>query len=149
MTTRRILCAIDFSEASRSALDVAVDLARQRGAALVLVHVQEPPLWVREPYVHMPGDVRQDVRVSAARELEVWKREAEQRGAIDVGLRIADGAAWDEIVAIANADPSIEMVVLGTHGRSGIKRALIGSVAERVVRHAPCNVLVVRQRARA
>jgi len=54
------------------------------------------------------------------------------------------GAAWDQIVAVARKDPDIELIVIGTHGRTGVQRALIGSVAERVVRHAPCLVMVVR-----
>jgi nucleotide-binding universal stress UspA family protein len=55
---------------------------------------------------------------------------------------------WDEIVGIAREDRAIDLIVLGTHGRTGIRRALIGSVAERVVRHAPCTVMVVGSRER-
>ena len=142
--SRSILCAIDFSEPSRAAVHVAADLARERNAALELVYVEDRPLWESEPYLHLPGDVRQRALDAAERELEVWRREAEQRARVHVVTRIVDGSPWEQIVAIANADPSIDTIVLGTHGRSGVARALIGSVAERVVRHAPCSVLVVR-----
>ena len=140
----RILCAVDFSEAARDAMHVAGDLARQRNAALELVHIQDRPLWTNEPFVHLPGDVRQASLDAGARELEVWRREAEQRAGSNVLSRTSSGSPWEQIVALAKADPAIEMIVMGTHGRSGISRALIGSVAERVVRHAPCSVLVVR-----
>lgn len=141
-----ILCAIDFSESAREAMHVAAELARQQRAVLVLVHVEDRPLWTNEPFVHLPGDVRQESLDAAARELEAWRREAAQRAGSEVAARTASGSPWEQIVAIADADPTIQTIVVGTHGRSGVRRALIGSVAERVVRHAPCNVLVVRPR---
>lgn len=140
----RILCAIDFSEFSREAMHVATDLARQKAAMLELVHVTDRPLWSAEPFVHLPGDVRQASIDAAARELETWRRDAEQRTGAAVTARTASGAPWSEIVAVANADPTIETIVMGTHGRGTVSRALLGSVAERVMRHAPCSVLVVR-----
>jgi nucleotide-binding universal stress UspA family protein len=140
----RILCAVDFSEFSREAMRAAADLARQNAATLELVHVEDQPLWTNEPFVHLPGDVRSEVLGAARRELELWRTEAEQRAGARVEARTASGSPWDAIVAIAVADPTIDTIVMGTHGRSGISRALIGSVAERVVRHAPCSVLVVR-----
>lgn len=141
----RVLCAVDFSESARNAMHVAAHLARDRDATLELVHVQERPLWTNEPPVHFPGDVRQSALEAGARDLEIWRREAEKcvQG-LNVVTRTTGGSPWDQIVAIANADPTIEVIVVGTHGRSGVARALIGSVAERVARHAPCSVLVVR-----
>lgn len=148
MEGRLILCAVDFSEFARDALRAAVELARERKVVLLLVHVEQPPLWMHEPPVHLPGDVRAESLVAAERELASWKREAELQGVAEVATRLARGTPWEQIVAIATMEPAVELVVLGTHGRSGIARALIGSVAERVVRHAPCNVMVVRDRAR-
>lgn len=140
----RILCAIDFSQSAREAMDVAADLARGKRATVELVHVEDRPLWTSEPFVHLPGDVRQASLDTASRTLEAWRRDAEHRAEAEVVARSASGSPWEQIVAIANADPAVEMIVMGTHGRTGIARALIGSVAERVVRHAPCSVLVVR-----
>ena len=111
-----------------------------------LVHVEDQPLWINEPSIHLPGDVRQASLAASARELEAWRGDAEERAGAKVAARTTGGSPWEQIVAIANGDPMIELIVLGTHGRSGISRALIGSVAERVVRHAPCSVLVVRDR---
>lgn len=142
----RIVCAIDFSESAREAMRVAAHLVHQKGATLELVHVVDRPLWTNEPFVHLPGDVRQASIDASARELEAWRRDAEDRAGAAVTARTASGTPWSEIVAIANADPTIEMIVMGTHGRGVISHALLGSVAERVVRHAPCSVLVVRPR---
>jgi universal stress protein A len=144
MTGERILCAVDFSDGARAALRLAAELARTRNAELVLLHVEEPPLWQREPAVHLPGDVRAEQRAQARSELESWRRVALELGVPAVTTTLASGVAWDRIVALANDDAAIELVIVGTHGRSGIARALIGSVAERVVRHAPCSVLVAR-----
>jgi nucleotide-binding universal stress UspA family protein len=141
---RRIVCAVDFSEPSREAMKLAARIAREYGAVLALVHVVEMPLWAHEPYVHMPTDVTEYMLATAKRTLDEWKIEAERAGAKEVVVKLADGVAWEQIVAAAASDPPAELVVVATAGRTGLKRALIGSVAERVVRHAPCSVLVVR-----
>ena len=147
MTTERIVCGVDFSESSRDAMYAAAELARLRRATLVLAHVAERPLWANAPYVAMPGDIPPETIGAAEAALETWARDAEQHGAPVVITRLASGAVPDELVAIANVEPDVHVIVLGTHGHRGIKRAILGSVAERVVRHAPCSVLVVRHHA--
>ncbi len=144
MTGQRILCAVDFSEGSRAALRLAAELAREREAHLVLVHVEEAPLWEREPALRMPGDLTEERRAQVRTELAAWQHQAVMLGAPKVTTAVASGVAWDRLVALAQDDPAVELVVVGTHGRTGLSRALIGSVAERVVRHAPCSVLVAR-----
>jgi len=144
MELRRILCAVDFSECSRAALETAAALAIRWHAALVLVH--DVPLWVDEPYFHLPGDVRTGLAESAAARLAAWREDARRLGVEDVDARLETGAPWERIVAIAREDPAIDLVVVGTHGRTGLARAMIGSVAERVARHAPCDILIVRPR---
>lgn len=146
MELRKIMCAVDFSESSHEALFTAAELSKKTQATLVLVHVDEPPLWVNEPYMHLPGDVRQELRVRVETQLEAWKVEARQRGAAAVETSLLSGSPWDRIVAAARQDPTVDVILVGTHGRTGLKRAVIGSVAERVVRHAPCSVVVVRPR---
>jgi universal stress protein A len=143
---RRILCPVDFSDASHQALRVAAELARDWHAALVVLHVQDRPLWRHEPYVHMPGDVRAETLARGETQLEEWKLEARQSGAPEVIANLQHGDPLDRIIAVARDDPEIGLIVLGTHGRTGLKRVLIGSVAERVVRLAPCTVMVVRSR---
>ena len=143
MRPKRILCAIDFSAGSRDALHAAVDLAVRDEAVLVLVHIDERPLWMHEPYFHMPGDVREVLRADSEAQLETWRQEAQERGATAIVTRVGSGLAADQIVEIAREDPPADLIVVGSHGRTGLKRVLIGSVAGRVVRHAPCSVLVV------
>jgi nucleotide-binding universal stress UspA family protein len=79
-------------------------------------------------------------------ELAKCKTYAKELGAADVATLFLSGTAWDEIVSAAHKDPTIDLIVMGTHGRTGLKHALLGSVAEKTVRHAPCPVLVVRKR---
>lgn len=78
--------------------------------------------------------------------LEQWADQARRAGAPEVSSRFVEGVAWDRIVDAAKRDSSIDLIVMGTHGRTGLKAALIGSVAEKVVRHPPCRVLVTRER---
>lgn len=144
MESPKVLCAIDFSEGAREALRAAVELAQQSHATLVLAHVIEPPLWVHEPTVHLPGDRRAGELAAAEAELTAWRDEARKLGAREVVTTMPSGVAWDRLVTLAREDPAIRVIVTGTHGRTGVSRAVIGSTAERVVRHAPCSVLVVR-----
>lgn len=140
---RRILCGVDFSEGAREALRVACEFARERHAGLVIVYVEEAPLWQHEPFVHLPVDVRRESLDRSRRELDACTQQARECGVFEVAATLATGSAWDQIVATARADPDIDLVIVGTRGRTGLARALIGSTAERVVRHAPCSVMVV------
>jgi universal stress protein A len=148
MTFKKILCAIDFSEPSRIALHAAAELARTSQATLVLVHVWQAPLWTADYGIQVPSDALVEARGAEEAELASWRAEAQQLGAVEVTTKLARGVPWDEIVGAARDDKAIDLIVLGTHGRTGVRRALIGSVAERVVRHAPCTVMVVGSRER-
>jgi nucleotide-binding universal stress UspA family protein len=142
----KIACPVDFSACSREALRVAVELAGKSGS-LVLAHVWEPPRWATGEVPVAPEVIQQMVEAEQA-ELDKWKATAQQLGAPAVTVRFLTGAAWDAIVSLLKADPEIDLVVMGTHGRTGLQHVLLGSVAEKVVRHAPCPVLVVRDRER-
>ena len=124
MRVRQILLGTDFSPASEAARRVAVDMAREAGATLHVVHVV--------PSVTDPS-------LPAEQLTELAK-------AVDEGLRVTtallDGSAGGEIVRYAQ-EQQIDLIVVGTHGRTGFSRALLGSVAESVVRLAPCLVLSV------
>jgi universal stress protein A len=139
----KILCPIDLSPGSRKAMRVAAELARDWSAPLVLVHVWEPPRWSSGEIQLAPG-VLQDMLDTEAAEVDRWKTTARELGAREVTTQMLTGVAWDQIAALASKDPAIDLVVMGTHGRTGLKHVLLGSVAEKVVRHAPCAVLVVR-----
>lgn len=145
MVFTKILCPVDFSSSSREALRLAAELARDSPALLVLAHVWEPPRWSTGEIPLAPS-VTQDMVDAEEAELARWKAEAEKLGAKEIAVQLLSGVPWDEIVTLAKTDPAIDLVVMGTHGRTGIKHVLLGSVAEKVVRHAPCPVLVVRAR---
>jgi nucleotide-binding universal stress UspA family protein len=143
MSFKKILCAVDFSTYSRAALDLAVDLAGG-GATLTLAHVVEPMIWFPEA-----GFDYQAVRVSlletADKSLAEWKGDAERRSpGRSIDVMTLEGTPWERIVHFAQ-EGDFDLIVLGTQGRTGIRHALLGSVAERVVRHARCPVLVARK----
>jgi len=145
MGFHKILCPVDFSPGSRAALREAAELARESGASLELVCVSEVTAWQSMVDFQLVPEVIQQATFSEESELAKWKAEAAQLGVKDVSSRRLVGVPWDQIVAAARDDRAIDLIVMGTHGRTGLGRALLGSVAEKTVRHAPCAVLVVRR----
>ncbi len=143
MSTRTILVPTDFSSASDAALPHAATLARQSGARLLIVHVEEPPMAYGggELYYGLPEP-------DSARIAAMLEKVKPSDPAIAFTHRLAMGDPASEICRIA-ADEKAEMIVLGTHGRTGMFRLLMGSVAESILRHAPCPVLVYRETAAA
>jgi nucleotide-binding universal stress UspA family protein len=147
---KRILVPIDFSEQSRKAMEYALSFARQFNAEVLLLHVIEiaplaTPAWPISS-VPMMHDVttQASLRESAAKQLAGWRAEISSQARVKASVR--EGiSAHAEIVAAAS-DGNFDLVILGTQGRTGLSHLLIGSTAERVVRHAPCPVLVVRER---
>jgi len=133
-----ILVPTDFSTASDAALPHAEALAKQKSASLLILHVEETPLAYGggELYYGLPEPTSE--RILAMLE---QVRPSDPTVAFTHRLTMGDPAG--EIVRIA-AEEGVEMIVLGTHGRSGMTRMLMGSVAEAVVRRAPCPVLVYR-----
>jgi universal stress protein A len=126
---RKVFCPIDFSEASRAALRVAVDLARRFGAELTLFHADETSSALQAA-TSEPG------------QLGEWRREAERLGAARVTTAHAGGEPPTAIVDAARSGGH-DLIVMGTHGRTGRSAALIGSVAENVVRRSTVPVLTV------
>jgi nucleotide-binding universal stress UspA family protein len=143
LTWSKILCATDFSRASRAAVEDAADLAKRVGATLTLIHVREPPL----PPDEVPYNAK-DAAAADAREvqgkLDTWRAEAEQVAGRAVDVLLVHGTAGLEVVEAARRG-EFDVVVTGSHSRKGIRRALLGSVAEKIVRDAPCTVLVARE----
>jgi nucleotide-binding universal stress UspA family protein len=143
----RILHASDFSPASRRAFDVAVGLAKAHGAALMLVHVVETALpWAEDAYVSPEIYTRlvESARAVATKRLDALVRRARAAG-LSVSGRLVDGSPRDAIPRAAKRAHA-DLLVVGTHGRTGLQKLLLGSVAERVVATAPCPVLTVRGR---
>jgi nucleotide-binding universal stress UspA family protein len=137
--TNTILVATDFSEGSDEALDRAVELSTQTGAAVDLLHVVEPP---SDGFPFGPA-YTDGVAFASYIDQELARRAARVAAAgIACHTRSVEGSAAVEIVARAR-DVGASLIVVGTHGRRGLAHMLLGSVAERVVQHARCPVLTV------
>jgi len=141
---RKILVPVDFGDEARDALDYAVMLARSLAASIELLHVWKPPalgsieLWLASE-LGSAGDL---VCSRATKQLEALAVTARDAG-IEVTCRLAIGDPAHHICERA-AVGHFELVVMGTHGRSGLAHTMIGSVAEQVMRQAPCPVMTVR-----
>jgi nucleotide-binding universal stress UspA family protein len=146
MEIRSILLPTDFSECANYALSYATSLARSAGAKIICVHVIEPVV----PTVGYTGmteplpiaDISEQLEDSAERELPKIAGCDECEG-LEVEDVIAHGDAASEIVRVAG-ERSVDLIVISSHGRTGLGRLFFGSTAESVVRHAPCPVLVVK-----
>ena len=140
---KQILVPIDFSECSKKGLRYAIALAREHKAAITLAYVV--------PGISMLGEyggidyasLNKEMRESADRELATLAVD-EIRGVVPSDTAVRTGSPAGEIVSIAKTLPA-DLIVISTHGRTGLKHALLGSVAERVVQTAMCPVLVVRE----
>ena len=140
----RILTAVDFSENSECAFDYALTLATQFNAELTIIHVINEPVDLRGFYVpHISFEqLEKEIEESAAKMMETFCRS--KLGTFsNYKTAIVTGIPYDEITAAA-AKIDASLIVLGTHGRTGLDRILFGSTAERVVRSAGCPVLTVR-----
>ena len=138
--TSKILVPIDFSPTSTSVVTWATSLARDREATLILLHVQEPIAenLGGEPYFPMPLEPNPGVRRAL---LETKPDDP----AIPYEHRLLFGPAPDQIVKFAE-DEHVDLIVMGSHGRGWLGRLLMGSVAECVMRHANCPVLIVKEK---
>jgi len=140
---KKILVPTDFSEPSADAVTTAIDFARVLQASIELVHVYVEPVYVLPPPVDLaviPFDVS-DLMSKMQASLDAERARVEAAGVPCEALTLS-GKAAPEIVARAKKTGA-DLIVMGRHGRSGLEHALLGSVAERVVHHTPCPVLVV------
>ena len=141
MSFERILVATDFSECAQCAIDLALDMAHKFDARLVLVHCWEAPSYAYGGGLYASVDAITPIERAANRCLEQALDEL-KLSAPDATSLLRSGVAWEEIL-LAAAESRADLIVLGTHGRRGLSRALLGSVAERVVRMARLPVLTV------
>ena len=144
MRLRRILHPTDFSPASRRAFAEAIALAKSTRARLLVLHVQSTIVPMVEPYAAATvyEDVQRAGRVWAKKQLDRLVDRARRAGARAEAL-LMEGAPSETIVRAARARRA-DMIVVGTHGRTGLAKFLVGSVASRVVATATCPVLTVR-----
>lgn len=136
-----ILVPIDFSRISQGALDYAVPLARQFGAKITLLHAVEPPPYSMDlTYLPMGdgfpiGPMKKELDALAKKTIEP---DLLKEVIVQVGTAF-------EVIANVARDSEADLIIITTHGHTGLKHVFMGSTAERVVRHAPCPVLVVRK----
>jgi len=142
---KRILVPIDFSDCSKKALQYAVPLAKQHQAAITLLYVVATPAYAAGEYGGIDyTSLEAEARAGADEALAALVVD-EIRGEVPADTVVCSGSTAFEIIEAAKRLPA-DMIVVSTHGRTGLKHVLLGSVAENVVRHAPCPVLVVRER---
>jgi nucleotide-binding universal stress UspA family protein len=140
---KRILVPVDFSECSNKALHYAASFAKQFGAEVLLLHVVQPPVYMEGMALSTAAFDETTLRREAAKRLSEWQNAVASGATLKTSVRT--GAPYHEIVETAE-ETNTDLIILGTHGRGRLARMLIGSTAERVVRHAPCPVMVVRER---
>lgn len=139
MPIHTILHPTDFSDRSQCAFELACRLARESGAGLIVLHVVQPPPFITH------GEM-----AKALQQAEGYRRELNDKlhnlccgdPTVAMDYRLKDGEPVAEILYAA-AESRCDLIVLGTHGRTGIRRLLLGSVAEQVLRRASCPVLTV------
>jgi nucleotide-binding universal stress UspA family protein len=144
-----ILVAVDFSEGSKAALSQAAFIGKRVGAQLHVMHVWDAPEFLppHEKALEVAATpFRTTLKAEADRDLERFVKDAEASGVEVTHAFMESGVASSTIVAVAKRQ-KYDLIVLGTHGRTGVAHTLLGSVAERVVRNAPCPVLTVREQA--
>lgn len=147
---RKILVPVDFSPSSRVALEYAVTLAARFQSTVDVLHCWEVPAYLRPDLTVWSGEVSLTLADHARREAEKAMKEflADVKPAegIQIAPRVVSGAPYVTILG-AIEEGKCDLVVMGTHGRTGLSHMLLGSVAERVVRHAHCPVMTVRAKA--
>ncbi len=142
MKSRKILCPVDFSPASMHALHMAIEIAKDSQCELVIAHAWHlPALYYSE--LAFSSDVDQQIVETAEAELAGALRGARATGIDKVSTLLLHGIPADKIIQTLEADPDYDLVVIGANGRSGLARVLMGSVAEKIVRRAPCSVMAV------
>jgi len=145
---RRLLVPTDFSDASRAAVKYGVAFAENFRCTLHLLHVLETVTGADPIVLDIPerSTIERSIEASAWDQLRRVLTSGEQ-ARLDVELWIEWGSPVDEIIRYAT-EHAIDLISMGTHGRGGVERLLLGSVAEHVVRRGPCPVLTVHSRER-
>lgn len=141
---KHILVPIDFSDCSKKALQYALPLAKEHQAALTLLYVVAPAYGAGESGGVDYAQLEASMREGGEKELAKLAVD-EVRGEVSAATLIRVGSPAREIIETARSLPA-DLIVISTHGRTGLKHVFLGSVAERIVQRAPCPVFVVRER---
>jgi nucleotide-binding universal stress UspA family protein len=147
---RKILVPIDISEDAEPAIAMASTLAQRFGASIELIYIWQPPPLFPVPIVvippaleSLPTNMEELARTKAGSQLMDVVARLRREGVAEVHCRVGIGSAAREIVELADLG-HFDLIVMGTHGRKAVSHALLGSVAEKVVRQASCPVMTVR-----
>ena len=144
MTVQHFLIPLDFSTPAEQALDYAIALAQKLQARLTLLHVIQPPPVVNVDMGIWPSSTfLQDLEAEITHDMEAYLARVTAAG-LEGERVMVHGVPFHEIIETAKAR-QVDLIVIGTHGRTGLLYVLLGSVAEKGVRLAPCPVLVARQ----
>jgi nucleotide-binding universal stress UspA family protein len=136
----RVLCPVDLSRPAREAVKLAAAMVKPGGAGITLLHVVELPVSYAG---ELPApDFHRDLDARSAALLDRWTTDLQAAVNVPVAQMTRIGRPGAQILALLEHDRSFDLVVMGSHGHTGIERMLLGSVAEKVVRHARCPVLV-------
>ena len=141
-TLRRILVATDFTETSEQAVDWAIELAAPLGASVTVMHAYEiPVVGFPDGALIATAEIAARISDAARAALDAALARRSRRGVTLAGI-LRQGVAWEEINAVAD-EMDADLIVIGTHGRRGLARALLGSVAENVIRtaHRPVTTI--------
>jgi nucleotide-binding universal stress UspA family protein len=142
LTLRHLLVPIDFTETSERALGYAVELARKFEASITVMHAYQIPVYGFPDGAYITGaDLAAQISNAAQQRLD-GVLESQKVSGIPMSAVLRDGVPWEEINAVAT-ETNADLIIIGTHGRRGLARALLGSVAENVIRTTTLPVMVI------
>ena len=142
LTIKHVLVPIDFTETSERALDFAMELAQKFGADITVMHAYQIPVYGFPDGAFITGaDVAAQISSAAQERLNAAVAARKDKG-VQLSAILRDGVAWEEVDSIAK-ETKADLIVIGTHGRRGLARALLGSVAENIIRTTPLPVLTI------
>jgi nucleotide-binding universal stress UspA family protein len=142
---KRILYPTDFSPAAKPAFEYALEAAKRDGAIVIVLHVIEPTSpFADDVYLALPGPAREAAEAGARRQFDDLLARAKAAD-VDASDVLRCGRPAEEIAKVAESEFA-DLIVMGTHGRRGLRRLMLGSVAQQVVATAPCPVVTVRMK---
>jgi nucleotide-binding universal stress UspA family protein len=143
INVERILVPVDFSDNAQAVLEWAAHLAEEHGSRVLLLHVYHLPVEFQQlEGAYLPADFWSNVKAEAEQQLTVHAETLRRRG-LEVEPLVREGYPATVIIEEACTQQA-DLIVIGTHGHTGLKHMLLGSIAERVVQKAPCPVLTVK-----